>query len=176
MSEPAGRQAGDMRAGGEEAVVEAGDTFVMQDVPWDEYGSQALGEMWTPRDDARVVGFAIRENSRCCSMTLTSGVAEMRGSPVTLRILRWDVPAGASLTAATADIPTIRFLDSGTLTAHAVAGATGTEATETVVFELTAGNSLQLDKSVDPEELIFENAGGEPAVVYELQVEPATSN
>ena len=79
-------------AAGEETVVAQGDTFVMADIPYDGFGPEALGEMWTPAEDAEVVGFAIRETSRCCSMshagmvspwyvTLSgSAVEEMRAS------------------------------------------------------------------------------------------------
>ena len=168
-------------ASGDETVVRAGDAFVMHEVPWDEYGPQALGEMWTPGDDAHVVGFAIRENQRCCSMshagmqspwygTLSEGVDALRGSPVTLRIDRWQVPAGAVLPARTAGVPTIRFVDSGQLLARSAA-ADGE--TEPLTFEFGAGRSLQLPRTVDVAALTFENPGAEPAVVYELRLEPA---
>lgn len=168
-------------AGGEETVVRAGDAFVMHEVPWGEYGPQALGEMWTPGDDARVVGFAIRETSRCCSMshagmqspwygTLVEGVDAFRGDPVTLRIDRWEVPAGEILPATAADVPTIRFLDAGELVARS---QTADDEAEPITFEFTAGRSLQLPKTVDVESLVFESTGTDPAVVYELRVEPA---
>lgn len=42
----------------------------MADVPYDEYGKDALGTMWHEcTEDAQVIGFAIRESSRCCSMS-----------------------------------------------------------------------------------------------------------
>ena len=168
-------------AGGEETVVQAGDAFVMHEVPWDEYGPQALGEMWTPGEDAHVVGFAIRENQRCCSMshagmqspwygTLVEGVEALRGSPVTLRIDRWELPAGEILPATPADVPTIRFLDAGELVARSQ--AVDDEA-EPLTLEFKAGRSLQLPMTIDVESLVFESAGPDPAVVYELRVEPA---
>ncbi len=168
-------------AGGDETVLQAGDAFVMHEVPWDEYGPQALGEMWTPGEDARVVGFAIRENRRCCKMshagmqspwygTLAEGVDALRGNPVTLRIDRWEVPAGEVLPATAADVPTIRFLDAGELVAHS---PTGDGETEPVTFVFKPGRSLQLPKTVDVESLVFESTGTDQAVVYELRVQPA---
>ena len=174
--------------GGVESIVQAGDAFVMDGVPWDEHGSQALGEMWTTGQDARVVGFAIRENSRCCSMshsgmqspwygTIASGVAEMRGEPVTLRIVRWDVPAGARLPAATADMPTIRFLDAGNLTAQVTTEGTEDDGQSSSPIDFSPGRQLYMSQFADdPGALMFENTGSHPAVVYELQVEPATSS
>jgi hypothetical protein len=166
---------------GDETVVHAGDAFVMHDVPWDEFGPQALGEMWTPGDDARVVGFAIRETSRCCSMshagmqspwygTLVEGVDALRGNPVTLHIDRWQVPVGEILPPTAGDVPTVRFLDAGELRASSEALD---EETEPLTFEFRAGRSLQLPLSVDVESLVFESTGTDPAVVYELRVEPA---
>ena len=50
-----------------ETTVEPGDVFSLSDVPYDEYGKDALGTMWHEgSEDAQVVGFAIRESSRCC--------------------------------------------------------------------------------------------------------------
>ena len=173
---------------GVESIVRAGDTFVMEEVPWDEQGPQALGEMWTTGEDARVVGFAIRESSRCCSMshsgmqspwygTIASGVAEMQGVPVTLRIVRWDVPAGARLPAATADMPTIRFLDAGSLTAQVTTEGTDDDEQPTSPVDFSPGRQLYMSQFADdPGALTFENTGSDPAVVYELQVEPATSS
>lgn len=172
---------------GDETVVGAGDTFVMQDVPWDEHGPQALGEMWTPGEDARVVGFAVRESSRCCSMshsgmsspwygTLVAGVAELRGQPVTLRIVRWDVPLGAGLPVPSADVPTIRFLDSGELMASAAVEDADTRTALPSPVSFSAGRQLYLPQFADePGALVFENTGADPAVVYELLVEPAAS-
>lgn len=177
-------QDAELVARGEETVVRAGDAFVMHEVPWDEYGPQALGEMWTPGEDTRVVGFAIRETERCCSMshagmrspwygTLARGVDALRGSPVTLYIDRWQVPVGETLPAMTSGVPTIRFLDSGELVAHsqAVDGEAGQA--EPITFEFQAGRSLQPPTTVDPEALVFDNTGTDAAVVYELRVEPA---
>ena len=171
-------------AAGDEAVVGPGDTFVMHDVPWDEYGPLALGEMWTPGEDARVVGFAIRESSRCCAMThagmqspwyhtLLSDVQELRGQPVMLTMLRWDVPVGAELPLLVGGAPTLAAVDAGSITATIVPGeaAAGEEPT---TFEFAAGRSLQLPKTVtDTSTVRFESTGAEPAVVYQLTVEPA---
>ncbi len=112
-------------AADEEALLLPGDTFVMQDVPFEAFGSEALGSMTTPGEDARVVGFAIRESSRCCSMThsgmqspwyhtLVKGVEALRGEPVTLALLRWDVPAGAVLPPLEDGLLALRVVDVGT--------------------------------------------------------------
>ena len=179
--------AAEVVAAGEEAVVRAGDTFVMQDVPWDEYGPQALGEMWTPGDDARVVGFAIRESSRCCAMThsgmqspwygtLTSGIAEMRGEPVTLRLLRWDLPTGAILPEPAGGMSSIRFLDSGKLEAQLPTDGSSTDAEARSPVDFSPGRQLYLPQFADdPAALVFANPGPDAAVVYELRVEPGRS-
>ena len=171
-------------AAGEEAIVEPGDTFVMHDVPWDRYGPQALGEMWTPGEDARVVGFAIRESSRCCAMThagmqspwyhtLLSGVQELRGQPVMLTMLRWDVPVGAELPLLAGGTPTMAAVDAGSITASLLPGDAAA-AGEPATFEFGAGRSLQLPKTVtDTSTVRYESTGTEPAVVYQLIVEPA---
>lgn len=169
-------------AAGDEAVVGPGDTFVMHDVPWDEYGPQALGEMWTPGEDVRVVGFAIRESSRCCAMThagmqspwyhtLLNGVQELRGQPVTLTMLRSEIPVGAELPQLPA-APTLAAVDAGAITATIVPGDAAA-AEEPTTFEFGAGRSLQLPKTVTERDTVrYESTGTEPAVVYQLTVEP----
>ena len=94
-------------------------------------GSEALGTMSTPGEDARVVGFAIRESSRCCAMThagmqspwyhtLLQGIEELRGRPVSLRITRWDVPAGADLPPLQDGTLALRAVDVGTISGTVV--------------------------------------------------------
>lgn len=170
-------------AADEEAVVGPGDTFVMHDVPWDQYGTEALGEMWTPGEDASVVGFAIRESSRCCSMshqgmrspwyhTLLAGVEELRGQPVTLRMLRWDAPVGVELPLLS-DTPTLAAVDTGAVTATVIPDdPAGTQ--EPARFEFRTGMTVQLPKTLDSAAAVsLEATGTEPAVVYQLSVEPA---
>jgi len=173
-------------AAGEEAVVAPGDTFVMTDIPYDEYGLEALGEMWTPAEDAEVVGFAIRETSRCCSMshagmispwyvTLSgSAVDEMRGQPVTLRVLRWDVSPGDSLPLSAETGAMLRFVEEGIVTASKVTGeAASSSDEEPFTVEYKAGATIY-PLSLDAGQMVaFSNAGDESAVVYELRVEPA---
>jgi hypothetical protein len=44
-----------------EVVVGPGDTFIQGDLPYEEYGADALGSIWHEgSEDATVVGFAIR--------------------------------------------------------------------------------------------------------------------
>lgn len=171
-------------AADEEAIVGPGDTFVMHDVPWAEYGPQALGEMWTPGEDARVVGFAIRESSRCCSMThtgmrspwyhtLASGVEELRGEPVTLRMMRWDVPVGAELPPLPGDTPTLAAVDIGKITGTVVSDEPAADQ-DPMTLEFLAGMSMQLPMFVTGTDTVhLESTGTEPAVVYQLIVEPA---
>ena len=52
----------------------------MTTCPGTSTGPQALGEMWTPGEDASVVGFAIRESSRCCSMTHAGMLSPWNGT------------------------------------------------------------------------------------------------
>ena len=99
----------------------------------------------------------------------------MQGSPVTLRILRWEVSVGGILPMAETGTPTIRFVDAGALTARSVTGDAGADTTEPVSFDFTAGRSLDLPKVVDPRDLVIENTGAEPAIVFELRVEPGPS-
>ena len=93
-----------------ETTVEPGDVFALADVPYGEYGKDALGTMWHPgTDDAQVVGFAIRESGRCCAMThagmqspwhaTLSGdeLEAMIGQPITVTMRRLDLEPGATL-------------------------------------------------------------------------------
>ena len=93
-----------------ETTVEPGDVFALADVPYDEYGKDALGTMWHPgTEDAQVVGFAIREPSRCCAMshsgmqspwhaTLSGDELEaMIGQSITVTMRRRHLEPGAAL-------------------------------------------------------------------------------
>ena len=96
-----------------ETSVGPGDVFALLDVPYDEYGKDALGTMWHEgTEDAQVVGFAIRESSRCCSMT-HSGMRSpwyatlsgdklnaMIGQPISVTMRRMHLEPGASLSQA----------------------------------------------------------------------------
>jgi len=175
----------EMAAAGAEAVVGVGDAFVMTDVPYDEFSHDALGEMWTPGEDAQVVGFAIRESSRCCAMTHSgmispwystlsgSGVEELRGQPVTLRILRWDIPPATSLPPSADEHPTLRFLESGVMLASVVADQEAVGAGEPWTYEFKASQPLRTPALEEGEMAQFDNIGEEPAVVYQLIAEPA---
>jgi hypothetical protein len=179
---------------GQEAVVGPGDAFVMEDPPWSVYGSEALGEMSTPGADASVVGFAIRESSRCCAMshqgmrspwshTLRQGVDALRGAPVTLRITRWVLPTGASLPAAEAGVLTLRVVDAGRINGTVVpaaspdpAAAAGAaiSAAPAAPLSFPAGMPLQPPLTVrDGDSVRYENVDAETAVVYQLTVEAA---
>ncbi|MEA2026562.1 MAG: hypothetical protein U9O18_07710, partial [Chloroflexota bacterium] len=168
-------------APGEETIVGTGDTFVMHEIPFDEFGPQALGEMWTPGDDATVISLAIRETKTCCAMThpgmesiwystLSTGVDELRDDPVTLRVLRWEIPVGATSAQTVASLPTLWVLDSG---AVSVTPATGASEDAYQPPDPKPGSPLWL-LSLDPgAEMIVENVGDEPAVLYQLLVTPA---
>jgi hypothetical protein len=172
---------------GDDVVVGPGDAFVMQGVPLEAYGSEALGTMTTPGDDARVVGFAIRESSRCCSMThagmqspwyhtLLQGVQELRGTPVRLRIARWDVPPGADLPPVDDAVLALRAVDAGTISGKITpvdAAATGAEP-RTLTFG--AGSTIGLPGTLESGDTVrLLNAGPDAAVVYELTIEPDPS-
>ena len=168
-------------AADEEAVVGAGDTFVMHEIPFDEFGPQALGEMWTPGDDATVISLAIREAKTCCAMThpgmdsiwyhtLATGVDELRGSPVTLRVLRWDIPVGATTTETVASLPTLWVLGSGAISTMP---ATGVSEDVYQPPDPKPGSPIWA-LSFDPgAEMIVENIGDESAILYQLLVTPA---
>ena len=172
---------------GEEAVVGPGDAFVMQDIPFDAYGSEALGTMTTPGDDARVVGFAIRESSRCCSMThagmqspwyhtLLQGVQELRGAPVSLRIARWDVPAGADLPPVDDGALTLRAVDAGIISGVITPAGPAATGVEPGTLTFGAGSAIALPRILkDGDTVRLLNAGPDTAVVYQLTVEPDPS-
>ena len=172
-------------AADEETVLVPGDTFVMHDVPYGAFGSEALGTMSTPGEDVRVVGFAIRESSRCCSMshsgmrspwyhTLVQGVQELRGEPVTLGVVRWDVPAGAELPPLEDDLLALRAVDVGTITGTVVSAAPASVGLEPRTLTFGEGGPIQLPvTSQDGDTVRLSNEGPEAAVVYQLTVEAA---
>jgi hypothetical protein len=174
-------------AADEEAVLVPGDTFVMDDVPYEAFGSEALGTMSTPGEDARVVGFAIRESSRCCSMShagmrspwyhsLVQGVQDLRGEPVTLGVIRWDVPAGAELPPLEDDRLALRAVDVGTITGTVVPGATASAGPQPRTLTFGEGGLIQLPTaSTDSDTVRLSNEGPEAAVVYQLTVEATPS-
>ena len=167
---------------GDEATIGAGDTFVQRDVPWQEFGKDALGEMWTPGEDAVIVSIAIRERERCCSMshlgmvsrwyhTLTNGVQELSDAPMVFRVLRWEIPTAGSMTRTVAAVPSLWAVDAGVVTARHADEARQAGAGEAA--PTTANNALW-PMSLEPGvEMIIENVGQEPVVLYELLVEPA---
>lgn len=170
-------------AAGKEALIGPGDTFVMQDVPYDLLGSEALGTMATPGEDARVVGFAIRESSRCCAMThagmqspwyhtLLQGIQELRGDPVSLRITRWEVPPGAALPPLEHGTLALRAVDAGTISGTVVPPAAASAVVEPRALTFGAGNAIQLPRTLEDGDTVqLSNDGPEPAVVYQLTVE-----
>ena len=170
-------------AAGKETLVGPGDTFVMQDVPFDLLGSEALGTMSTPGEDARVVGFAIRESSRCCAMThagmqspwyhtLLQGIEGLRGRPVSLRITRWDVPSGADLPPLQDGTLALRAVDVGTISGTVVPLAAASAPAEPRALTFAAGSAVQLPKTLEDGDTVrLSNDGAEVAVVYQLTVE-----
>ena len=115
-----------------ETTVEPGDVFALADLPYDEYGKDALGTMWHEgTEDAQVVGFAIRESSRCCSMshsgmrspwyaTLAGDKLEaMIGQPITVTMRRLHLEPGATLPPAGQD-PTMWLVEEGGVTVSAL--------------------------------------------------------
>lgn len=172
-------------AAGQEAIVGPGDTFVMEDIPWDEYGSEALGEMWTPGADARVVGFAIRESSRCCAMThagmrspwyhtLARDVDALRGSPVTLRLSRWEVAPGAELPPPDRGDLLLRAVDEGSISGTIEPATPTASAAAGDVLSFAQGALIELPSTLSGDEVLrLTNPGPGGAVVYELTVEPA---
>jgi hypothetical protein len=168
-------------AAGAEAIVGSGDTFIQRDVPWHEYGSEALGEMWTPGEDVVIFSLAIRERSRCCAMshqgmvsrwyhTLSSGVQELSDSPLRFRVQRWELPAGESMAVTAAMTPTLWAVGAGMIEACPAEPPSpdrdGCSASGT--------NSPIWSLSLSPgSEMVLTNTDGGPAVLYELVVEPA---
>jgi hypothetical protein len=171
-------------AAGQDTLIGPGDTFVMQDIPWDEYGPQALGEMWTPGEDASVVGFAIRESSRCCAMThtgmrspwyhtLVQGVDALRGAPVTLRLSRWEVPPAAELPAPVETALALRAVDEGQISGT-VEPAAPASANDAAILSFSQGATIDPAVTLsEGDRLRLTNPGPGRAVVYELTVEPA---
>jgi hypothetical protein len=167
---------------GVEAIVGPGDTFVMQGIPFDAYGAEALGTMTTPGEDARVVGFAIRESSRCCSMThagmqspwyhtLLQGVQDLRGTPVTLRIARWDVPAGADLPPVDDGVLTLRAVDAGTIGGMITPARPTATGAENTTLTFGAGGTIELPETLAAGDTVrLSNAGPDAAVVYQLTI------
>lgn len=162
---------------GEEALLGPGDTFAQLDIPWDEHGIDALGEMTTPGEDAVIVSLAIREQERCCSMshpgmvsrwyhTLQQGVAELADGPFRMRVLRWELPVGASMQQTAPTVPSLWAVDAGQVTAAPV------DAPDRAVTH--RANSTVYTVQLDPGlEVLIANAGEEPAILYELLVEGA---
>lgn len=125
---------------GEETIVGPGDTFIQRDVPWTKFGKDALGEMWTPGEDAVVFSLAVLEQERCCAMshpgmrsrwyrTLNAGVPELSDEDVRFRVQRWEIPAGASLDHVAEATPTLWAVDAGEVVAMSAEDAADSEAT-----------------------------------------------
>ena len=145
-------------AAGEETVVGPGDAFIQRDVPWQEYGEHALGEMWTLNEDAVIFSLAIREKDRCCAMshegmvsrwyhTLTSGVQELSDAPIRVRVQTWEIPGGESLNYATETTPNLWAVDAGEVLARTQEEASSGEPTTS---QPTRANSPIWLMSLDP--------------------------
>jgi hypothetical protein len=165
-----------------EATVEPGDVFVLADVPYDEYGKDALGTMWHEgTGDAQVVGFAIREPSRCCSMshsgmlspwhaTLAGDKLEaMIGQPITVTMRRLHLEPGATLPQAGQD-PTMWLVEEGGVTVRALPSEPDGEE---MTAEFPAGSSFSDRTLPGADSLTVTNIGSEPASLLETVIEPA---
>ena len=165
-----------------ETSVGPGDVFALLDVPYDEYGKDALGTMWHEgTEDAQVVGFAIRENSRCCSMT-HSGMRSpwyatlsgddldaMIGRPVTVTMRRLHLEPGSTL-AQTSPGPTMWLVDAGSVTVSALPDEPDDKA---MSMEFPTGSSFSDRTFPGAIELTVTNSSTGPATLVETMIEPA---
>lgn len=165
-----------------ETIVEPGDVFALLDVPYDEYGKDALGTMWHPgTQDAQVVGFAIRESSRCCAMshsgmqspwyaTLAGDELEaMIGQPITVTMRRLHLGPGATLPQA-GQLPTMWLVEEGGVTVSALLSEPDGEE---MSMQFAAGSSFSDRTFPGTDSLTVTNTGGEPATLLETVIEPA---
>ena len=165
-----------------ETTVEPGDVFALADLPYDEYGKDALGTMWHEgTEDAQVVGFAIRESSRCCAMTHSgmqspwhatlSGdkLEAMIGQPVTVTMRRLHLEPGATLPQA-GQLPTMWLVEEGGVTVSAPPGEPGDKE---MSMEFSTGSSFSDRTFPGADSLTVTNIGGEPATLMETVIEPA---
>lgn len=165
-----------------DATVSPGDTFVMTDLPYDEYGRDALGTMWHEgADDATVVGFAVRESGRCCAMTHSGMLSPwhatlsgdeleaMIGHAVAFRMDKLHLAPGATLPLVADEPPTMRLVDAGTVTAT-IPGKDGAEERS-----MTFATGQSFADSMFPAGMaaVLGNAGTEPVVMLQLVIEPA---
>lgn len=167
---------------GSDAIVSPGDTFVMTDLPYDEYGKDALGTMWHEgADDATVVGFAIRESGRCCAMTHSGMLSPwhatlsgdeleaMIGHPVTFRMDKLHLEPGATLPLVADESPTMRLVDAGAVTATIL----GKDGAEERSMTFATGQSFADSMFPAGTASVLGNAGSEPVVLLQLVIEPA---
>jgi len=165
-----------------ETTVEPGDVFALVDVPYDEYGKDALGTMWhAGTEDAQVVGFAIRESSRCCAMS-HSGMRSpwyatlagdelkaMIGQPITVTMRRLHLEPGATLPQA-GRLPTMWLVEAGGVTVTALPSEPdGKE----MSMEFAADSSFSDRTFPGTDSLTVTNTGSEPATLMETVIEPA---
>jgi hypothetical protein len=166
---------------GEETIVGPGDTFIQRDVPWAEFGKDALGEMWTPGEDAVIFSLAIREQDRCCAMshpgmrsrwyhTLTGDIADLAADDLRFLVQRWELPAGQSLTYTAETTPSIWAVDAGEVAAMTAADAA---AGNTAPRPTRADFAIWLMTTSPGTDVVVDNVGEETAVLYQLIVEPA---
>jgi hypothetical protein len=162
-------------------TVEPGDVFALTDLPYDEYGKDALGTMWHEgTEDAQVVGFAIRESSRCCAMThsgmrspwyatLSGGKLEaMIGQPVTVTMRRLHLEPGAILPQA-GQLPTMWLVEEGGVTVSALPSEPdGKE----MSMEFSTGSSFSDRTFPGTDSLTLTNTGSEPVTLTETMIEP----
>ncbi len=165
-----------------ETSVGPGDVFALLDVPYEEYGKDALGTMWHEgTEDAQVVGFAIRESSRCCSMThagmrspwyaTLSGdkLNAMIGQPISVTMRRLHLEPGATL-AQTSPGPTMWLVDAGSVTVSALPDEPDGKA---MSMDFPTGSSFSDRTFPGAIELSVTNTGTEPATLMETVIEPA---
>jgi hypothetical protein len=165
-----------------EATVEPGDVFVLADVPYGEHGKDALGTMWHEGTaDAQVVGFAIRESSRCCAMshsgmrspwyaTLSGDKLEaMIGQPITVTMRRLRLEPGATLPQAGQD-PTMWLVEEGGVTVSALPSEPGGE---DLSMEFSTGSSFSDRTILGTDSLTVTNTGSELATLLETVIAPA---
>jgi hypothetical protein len=166
-----------------ETTVEPGDLFILSDVPYDEHGKDALGTMWHEgTEDAQVVGFAIRESSRCCSMshsgmrspwyaTLAGDRVEaMIGQPIIVTMRRLYLEPGTILPQAGQD-PTMWLVEEGGVT---VSGLPSEPDGKEISMEVSTGSSFSDRTIPGTDSLTVTNTGSEPATLLETVVEPET--
>jgi hypothetical protein len=164
-----------------ETIIGPGDTFVQSDVPYDQYASGALGTMWHEGDaDAVVYGFAIRESSRCCSMThagmvspwhdtiTAESLAPLIGKPITVSMERLRLDPGATLPLSADQPPTMWLVEAGTVTAS-VPGE-GDPAARSL--EYATGRSFSDLRMTRDLGFLMGHAPSEPPVLANLGAEP----